>query len=146
MEGGRRAEAESSSAAARAPPESSDDLAEDAKGEFDVGDDEDDGDNEVGRDERGTRCRWVRSVAADSPKGSGEERQVRCAFCLLQLWRVDLTHVRSAVKSLTPCLCEVSSAVSGRPRWRSSRSRARRHGSQVNSPPRGPSRGARLGC
>ncbi|RRT78618.1 hypothetical protein B296_00007195 [Ensete ventricosum] len=51
MEGGRRAEAESSSAAARAPPESSDDLAEDAKGEFDVGDDEDDGDNEVGRDE-----------------------------------------------------------------------------------------------
>ncbi|RWV91888.1 hypothetical protein GW17_00045788 [Ensete ventricosum] len=80
MEGGRRAEAESSSAAARAPPESSDDLAEDAKGEFDVGDDEDDGDNEVGRDERGTRCRWVRSVAADSPKGSGGERQAFLRF------------------------------------------------------------------
>ncbi|CAL9753617.1 rho GDP-dissociation inhibitor 1-like isoform X1 [Musa acuminata AAA Group] len=51
MEGGRRAEAESSSAAARAPPEISDDLAEEAKAEFGVGDDEDDGDNEVGRDE-----------------------------------------------------------------------------------------------
>ncbi|XP_064963548.1 rho GDP-dissociation inhibitor 1-like isoform X2 [Musa acuminata AAA Group] len=51
MEGGRRAEAESSSAAARAPPEISDDLTEEAKAEFGVGDDEDDGDNEVGRDE-----------------------------------------------------------------------------------------------
>nr|XP_018681729.1 PREDICTED: rho GDP-dissociation inhibitor 1-like isoform X3 [Musa acuminata subsp. malaccensis] len=51
MEGGRRAEAESSSAAARAPPEISDDLAEEAKAEFGVGDAEDDGDNEVGRDE-----------------------------------------------------------------------------------------------
>ncbi|CAL9094306.1 unnamed protein product, partial [Musa textilis] len=51
MEGGRRAEAESSSAAARAPSESSDDLAEEAKAEFGIRDDEDDGDNEVGRDE-----------------------------------------------------------------------------------------------
>ncbi|THU67349.1 hypothetical protein C4D60_Mb05t23730 [Musa balbisiana] len=51
MEGGRRAEAESSSAAARAPAEISDDLAEEAKAEFGVGDDEDDGDNDVGRDE-----------------------------------------------------------------------------------------------
>ncbi|URE07312.1 rho GDP-dissociation inhibitor, partial [Musa troglodytarum] len=51
MEGGRRAEAESSSAAARAPSESSDDLAEEAKAKFGIRDDEDDGDNEVGRDE-----------------------------------------------------------------------------------------------
>ncbi|RWV90587.1 hypothetical protein GW17_00047196 [Ensete ventricosum] len=40
---------------------------------------------------------------------------VRRTFCLLQLWRVDLTHVRSAVQSLAPLyLCQVGSAVSGR--------------------------------
>ncbi|RWV78827.1 hypothetical protein BHE74_00004975 [Ensete ventricosum] len=58
---------------------------------------------------------------------------VRCAFFLLQLWRVDLTHVRSAVQSLTPpCLCQVYVVVSGWPHWRYYRPRARGRGSQVN--------------
>ncbi|RZS04340.1 hypothetical protein BHM03_00034665 [Ensete ventricosum] len=49
---------------------------------------------------------------------------VRRAFCLLQLWRVGLTHVRSVVQSLAPPrLCQVSFAVSGWPRWRSSHPR-----------------------
>ncbi|RWW24780.1 hypothetical protein GW17_00010915 [Ensete ventricosum] len=46
---------------------------------------------------------------------------MRCTFCLLRLWRVDLTYVRSVVQSLTPpCLRQIGSAVSGRPRRRPS--------------------------
>ncbi|RWW67738.1 hypothetical protein BHE74_00024791 [Ensete ventricosum] len=58
---------------------------------------------------------------------------VRYAFCLLQLWRVDLTHVRSTVQSLTPpCLCQVGSPVPGRSCWRSSHPRMRGRDSHVN--------------
>ncbi|RRT62269.1 hypothetical protein B296_00037656 [Ensete ventricosum] len=39
-----------------------------------------------------------------------------CAFCLPQLWQVDLTCVRSALQSLgSPCLCQVDFAMSDRP-------------------------------
>ncbi|RWW52262.1 hypothetical protein BHE74_00041346, partial [Ensete ventricosum] len=58
---------------------------------------------------------------------------VRRTFYLLQLWRVDLTHVKSVIQSLTPpCLCQVGFIVSGRPRWRSNHPRGRGRGSQVN--------------
>ncbi|RRT73712.1 hypothetical protein B296_00026641 [Ensete ventricosum] len=44
---------------------------------------------------------------------------VRCALCPLQLWRVDPTHVKSAIPLLAPpCLCQVGFAVAGRRCWR----------------------------
>ncbi|RWW80866.1 hypothetical protein BHE74_00010782 [Ensete ventricosum] len=56
---------------------------------------------------------------------------MRCTFCLLRLWRVDLTYVKSVVQSLTPpCLRQIGSAMSGRPRRRPSCPRSRRCDSQ----------------
>ncbi|RRT63831.1 hypothetical protein B296_00007359 [Ensete ventricosum] len=58
---------------------------------------------------------------------------MRCTFCLLRLWRVDLTYVKSVVQSLTPpCLRQIGSAMSGRPRRRPSCPRSRRCDSQVS--------------